>query len=138
MIVGRVFSTPLPDHGVLVPVAGGPCVQQVRGRCRAAGVAARGRGLASPGQPATPLVARSSGSVRVGPAAAATAADAPASHAGHVAGLAPSPGSPPVAVPEPAGPPIVDQADPRADLPTRARENPQWGYRRIHGEVLGL
>ncbi len=41
MIVGRVFSTPISDHCVLVPVAGGPCVQQIRGRCRAAGVAAR-------------------------------------------------------------------------------------------------
>src|ERR687893_54962 len=124
MIVGRVFSTPLPDHGVLVPVAGDPCVQQVRDRCRAAGVAARGRGLASPSQPATPLMAGSSGSVRVGSAAAETAADAPASHAGHVAGLAPSPGSPPVAVPEPAGPPIAEPPDPRSDLPTRARESP--------------
>jgi hypothetical protein len=124
MIVGRVLPTPLSDHGVLVPVAGDPCVPQVRGRCRAAGVAARGRGLASPRQPATPLVARSSGSLRVGPAAAATAADAPAGQTGHVAGLAPSPDSPPVAVPEPARPPIVEQADPRADLPTRTRESP--------------
>jgi hypothetical protein len=34
MIVGRVFATPLPDHGVLVPVAGGPGVQQVRSHWR--------------------------------------------------------------------------------------------------------
>ena len=40
MIVGRVFPTPLPDHGVPVSVAGGPGVQQVRSRYRAAGVAA--------------------------------------------------------------------------------------------------
>jgi hypothetical protein len=78
MIVGRVLPTPLSDHGLLVSVAGDPCVPQVRGRCRATGVAARGLGLASPRQPATPLVARSSGSVRVGPAASATAADAQA------------------------------------------------------------
>jgi hypothetical protein len=61
MIVGRVFPTSLSDHGVRVPVAGGPGVQQVR---------------------------------RVGPPAAATAADEPAGHAGHVAVLAPAPGGP--------------------------------------------
>jgi hypothetical protein len=124
MIVGRVFPTPLSDHGVRVPVAGGPGVHQVRGRCRVAGIAARSRSLASPSQPATPLVAGSSGSLRVGPAAAATAADAPTGHAGHIAGLAPAPGSPQVAIPKPARPPIAEQADPRADLPARARESP--------------
>src|ERR671917_761195 len=124
MIIGRVFPTPLSDHGVLVLVVGGPGVQEIRDRCRAAGVAARGRGLASPSWPVTPLMARSSGFVRVGSAAAATAADAPASHAGHVAGLAPSPGCPPVVVPEPARPPIAEPPDPRSDLPTRARKSP--------------
>jgi hypothetical protein len=41
MIVGRVLPTPLSDHGVLVSVAGDPGVPQVRGRCRATGVALR-------------------------------------------------------------------------------------------------
>src|SRR5205085_2928404 len=107
-IVGRVFPTPLLDHSVPVPLAVGPGVQQVRSRYRAAGIAARGRGLASPSQPATPHVAGPRSPLRVGPAATATAADAPAGHTGHVAVLAPAPGGTQVAVPEPARPPVAE------------------------------
>jgi hypothetical protein len=130
-------SPPLFDHGVPVPVAGGPGAQRVGSQCRAADVAARGRGIASAGGPATALVAGSNGALRVGPAVAAPAADAPAGHAGHVADLAPSLGDPQVAVPEPARPPSANNQI--RELTSRlARENPRWGYRRVHGELVRL
>jgi hypothetical protein len=77
MIVDRVFPTPLLDHDVPVPLAGGPGEQQVRSRYRAADVAARSRSLTSPSQPATPHVAGPRSPLHIGPAATATAADAP-------------------------------------------------------------
>src|SRR5437868_6783633 len=122
MIVDRVSSTPLPDHGVLVPVAGGSGAQRVGSHCRAADVAPRGRGIAAAGGPTTDLVTGSSVALRVGPAVAVPAADAPAGHAGHVAGLAPSLGDPQVAVPEPARPPVGEQSDPRTNRQARPRE----------------
>ncbi len=69
-----------------------------------------------------PLVAGSSGSLRVDPAAAVPAADAPAGHTGDATGLAPSPRYPQMTVPEPTRSPVAEQADPRIDLPARARE----------------
>jgi hypothetical protein len=67
-------------------------------------------GVASAGQPTTAVMAGSGGVVRVGPAAAATAAGAPAGHASHVAGLAPSSGDAPMALPESARSPVADQS----------------------------
>src|SRR5918998_1054135 len=122
MIIDRVSSTPLSDHGVLVPVVGGPCPQPVDGCCRVADIAARSRGVASAGEPATTVVAGSSGSLHVGPAAATTTTWAPTGHASDATGLAPSPGGTPVAVPEPTRSPVTTQADSRADLEARARE----------------
>src|SRR5918998_525535 len=122
MIIDRVSSTPLSDHGVLVPVVGGPCPQPVDGCCRVADIAARSRGVASAGKLATTVVAGSSGSLRVGPAAATTTTWAPTGHASDATGLAPSPGGTPVAVPEPTRSPVTTQADSRADFEARARE----------------
>src|SRR5262249_50457298 len=77
--------------------------------------------LASPSWPATPIVARSSGSVCVGTAAAATAADAQAGQSGHVSRLSPSPGSSEVAVPEPARPPSSTKQTRELITDSRAR-----------------
>jgi hypothetical protein len=82
-----------------------------------------------------PLVAGSSGSLRVDPAAAAPATDAPAGHTGDATGLAPSPRYPQMTVPEPTRSPVAEQADPRIDLPARAREptvGVSPGTRRTH------
>jgi hypothetical protein len=123
MIGDRVSPTPLSDHGV--PVSGGWRSSRARlgNHCRAADIAARGRGVAPAGQPTTALMAGSGCIVRVGPAAAATAEDAPAGHACHAAGLAPSSGDAPVALPESARSPVADQADSRINLPARTRES---------------
>jgi hypothetical protein len=49
---------------------------------------------------------------------------ASAGHAGHAAGLAPSPGGPQVTLPETARSPVGEQPDPRADRQARPREPP--------------
>lgn len=70
----RVSAALLSDHGLSVPVVGGPGPQRVGGGCRAAGVAPRGRDIAPLGGPAAALMAVASGSGRVCPSVTAPAA----------------------------------------------------------------
>jgi len=59
----------------------------------------------------------------------------PASYAGDAAGLAPPSAHPQVDLPEPAGPTGTGIRDLVLQL---AADNPQWGYRRVHGELTRL
>ena len=68
------------------------------------------------------------------------AATAPGSASEYRAPLAPrsgrAPALPPVAAPEPGRPRTVRSI--RALVLWLVRENPGWGYRRVHGELLVL
>ena len=72
-----------------------------------------------------------------GPAAARGAAGPPARHTGHMLAWHRRLDHAQVDVPEPARPPSTSQEI--RDLVLRlARENPAWGYRRVHGEARRL
>ena len=58
-------------------------------------------------------------------------------HTGHAAGLAPPPDHTRVDVSQSVRPPADQAGHPRLVL-RLARENPAWGYRRVHGELTRL
>jgi hypothetical protein len=95
-------------------------------------------GSAAPsGHPAEARLGRPRGPVGAGAVAASGIAGAAARHARDAAGLAPSPGRPVMDLPEPARAPGTSLEI--RDLVLRlARENPAWGYHRVHGEVTRL
>ena len=61
----------------------------------------------------------------------------PARHSGHDAGLAPPPDHPQMDVPEPARPAAHQPGHPRPGAAAGTGE-PDWGYRRVHGELCRL
>lgn len=75
-------------------------------------------------------------SLRIDPAAVTTAACPPPGHTRH-AGLAPSLTARRWRSPNrPGRPPVTTQI--RELISRLARENPRWGYRRVHGELIRL
>jgi hypothetical protein len=104
---------------------------------RVAGVAPRGRGAATPGDPATGQLAGSGGAGWAGAAAAPPGLARAARAAGHGAGMASGSGPAPLDLSAPAWPAARGGGGPRVGA-AAARENPTRGYRRIHRERCRL
>jgi hypothetical protein len=104
---------------------------------RATRVAPRGGGAATPGDPAAGRLGRPGGAGWAGAAAAPSGLAGLVRPAGDAAGLASGPGPTPLDLPHQRGRPAV-ATEVRALVLRLARENPTWGYRRIHGELCRL
>jgi len=136
-IAVRFSSPPVPDHDPGLRLAATARPQPGVQERRDPGSPSRSHAAAPSGRPAQAGLGRPGGPGGAGPAAARGAAGPPARHTGHAAGLAPPPHHAQVDVPESARPPSTSQEI--RDLVLRlARENPAWGYRRVHGEVRRL
>jgi hypothetical protein len=131
--LSTALSAVLPGAAVACP-AGTKVSGQGR---RAAGVAPRGRGAATPGDPATGQLAGSGGAGRAGAAAAPPGLARLAHPAGHAAGMASRPGPAPLDLSAPAWPAVRGGGGPRVGAAAGQGE-PDLGYRRIHGERCRL
>ena len=104
---------------------------------RTAHAASRGRGAATPGDPAADGLGRPGGAGWAGAAAAPPGLawlDRPAHD---LAALASGPGAAPLELPAPAWPSASGGRAPRVGA-TAGRREPDLGYRRIHGELCRL
>ena len=136
-IAVRVSSPALPGHDPGLRLAGAAGPQPgVQGR-RDHGAPPRGHGAPPSGHPARAGLGRPGGPGGTGPAASVRAAHPPAGHAGHAAGLAPPADHAQMDVPEPARSSADQPGHPRPGIAAGGGE-PNWGYRRVHGELCRL